>query len=129
METVEFGKHLRDWALHSVWFMMAFLSSTTVLADIDDLLELSLEEIMNIEVDTVTKTAVELAQAPSPVTVITHQDIKKSFATSIPELLRQVAGVNVRWNTMVQTIDIRGFGQNPFTNVNANLKPRLNAAA
>lgn len=77
---------------------------------------LSLEEIMNLEIDTVTKTAVELAQAPSPITVITHQEIKRSPAKTIPELLRQVSGVNVRWNPMMQTIDIRGFGQNPFTN-------------
>lgn len=105
----------RSWSLKCLRVIMALFTFTSVLSQAESL-DLSLEEIMNIEVDTVTKTAVELAQAPSPVTLITRQDIQKSFATSIPELLRQVAGVNVRWNTMVQTIDMRGFGQNPFTN-------------
>jgi outer membrane receptor protein involved in Fe transport len=34
----------------------------------------------------------------------------------VPDLLRLVAGVNVRWNPMTQTVDIRGFGENPFSN-------------
>lgn len=56
-----------------------------------------------------------LSKVPNSVTVITAQQIRESGARSIPELMRLVAGVNVRWNPMVQTIDIRGFGQNPFT--------------
>ena len=56
-----------------------------------------------------------ISKVPGSVTVITAQQIRESGARSIPELLRLVAGVNVRWNPMVQTIDIRGFGQNPFT--------------
>ena len=56
-----------------------------------------------------------ISKVPGSVSVITAQQIRESGARSIPELLRLVAGVNVRWNPMVQTIDIRGFGQNPFT--------------
>ena len=62
-----------------------------------------------------TKTEIPLSKAPGSVTVISAKQIKESGARTIPELLRQVAGVNVRWNPMVQTIDIRSFGQNPFT--------------
>ena len=61
------------------------------------------------------KVEQEISKVPNSVTVITAQQIRESGARSIPELLRLVAGVNVRWNPMVQTIDIRGFGQNPFT--------------
>ena len=83
---------------------------------IEELLKLDLEQVMNYEVTTPTKTPTPLFKTPSTVSVITYKDIQRSSATSIPELLRLVAGVNVRWNPMVQTIDIRGFGSNPFTN-------------
>ncbi len=83
---------------------------------IKELLQLDLEEVMNYEVITPTKTLTPLFKTPGTVSVISYKDIQKSSATTIPELLRLVAGVNVRWNPMVQTIDIRGFGSNPFTN-------------
>lgn len=62
-----------------------------------------------------TKTEIPISKAPGSVTVISAQQIRESGAQTIPEILRLVSGVNVRWNPMVQTIDIRGFGQNPFT--------------
>lgn len=68
------------------------------------------------KIQAATKTELPISKAPSSVTVISAQQIRESGARTIPELLRLVAGVNVRWNPMVQTIDIRGFGQNPFTN-------------
>lgn len=68
-----------------------------------------------IEIQVATKTATPLSKAPGAVTVVTAQQIRESSARSIPELLRLVAGVNVRWNPMVQTLDMRSFGQNPFT--------------
>jgi iron complex outermembrane receptor protein len=79
-------------------------------------LQLDLEDVMNYAVITPTKTPTPLFKTPGSVSVITYKDIQRSSATTIPELLRLVAGVNVRWNPMVQTIDIRGFGSNPFTN-------------
>ena len=83
---------------------------------IEELLQLDLEQVMNYEVITPTKTLTPLFKSPGSVSIITYKDIQRSSATTIPELLRLVAGVNVRWNPMVQTIDIRGFGSNPFTN-------------
>ena len=62
-----------------------------------------------------TKTELPISKAPGSVTVISAQQIRESSARTIPELLRMVGGVNVRWNPMVQTLDIRSFGQNPFT--------------
>jgi outer membrane cobalamin receptor len=82
---------------------------------LEELLELSFEDIINYEVVTPTKGGKSLLKTPSTVSVISYQDIQRSAETTIPELLRQLPGVNVRWNPMVQTIDIRGFGSNPFT--------------
>jgi len=70
------------------------------------------EEFM---VQAATKTEVPLSKVPGSVTVISAQQIRNSGARTIPELMRLVAGVNVRWNPMVQTIDMRSFGENPFT--------------
>ncbi len=62
-----------------------------------------------------TKTELPISKAPGSVTVISAQQIRESGSRTIPELLRMVGGVNVRWNPMVQSLDIRSFGQNPFT--------------
>lgn len=82
---------------------------------IDHLLDMSLEDLMAFEVVTPTRTKIELGNVPGSVTVITRDHIRKSAAQTIPELLRRVPGLNIRWNTMVQTIDVRAFGSNPFT--------------
>src|SRR5438067_10648832 len=68
------------------------------------------------KVEAATKTEIPISKAPSAVTVITAKQIRESGARTVPDLLRFVAGVNARWNPMTQTIDIRGFGENPFSN-------------
>ena len=84
-------------------------------ASLDQFLDLDLEELANYQVVTPTKAGMPLSDAPGAVTLITYDQIRRSSATTIPELLRLVPGVNVRWNPMVQTIDIRSYGSNPFT--------------
>src|SRR5947209_18823650 len=69
-----------------------------------------------LKVEAATKTEIPISKAPSAVTVVTAKQISESGARTVPDLLRLVAGVNVRWNPMTQTIDIRGFGENPFAN-------------
>jgi outer membrane receptor protein involved in Fe transport len=69
-----------------------------------------------LKVEAATKTEIPISRAPSAVTVVTAKQIQESGARTVPDLLRLVAGVNVRWTPMLQTIDIRGFGENPFSN-------------
>jgi iron complex outermembrane receptor protein len=101
------------------FFLIAvvFICSNAAAQEIEknELLDLTLEELMNLKVRTATKTDIVVSKSPGAVTVITYAQIQESSARSLPELLRLVAGVNVRWNPMMQTIDMRGFGQNPFT--------------
>ncbi len=66
-------------------------------------------------VEAATKTEIPISKAPSAVTVITAKQIQESAARTVPDILRLVAGVNVRWNPMNPTIDVRGFGENPFS--------------
>src|SRR5580693_6098212 len=75
-----------------------------------DLGDASLEDLMNIEVTTVSKKEQKLSQTPAAIYVITQEDIRRSGMTSIPDLLRMVPGLQV---TQIQggawAITARGF--------------------
>lgn len=81
-----------------------------VKSDQSNLLSLSLEELMSVEVTTVSKRPQKLTEVASAVFVITQNDIQRSGATSIPEALRMAPGVHVaRIGTDKWAISIRGF--------------------
>lgn len=72
--------------------------------------ELSLEELMNIEVITVSRRTSPVGQSPAAVFVITSEMIRRSGATSLPELLRLAPGVQVaRQSNDNWAISIRGL--------------------
>jgi len=96
-------------ALIALLFLPALAGAQGSVSDV----QLLAEEGFTIQA--ATKTEIPVSKAPSSVTVITAKQIRESGSRTIPELLRLVAGVNVRWNPMVQNFDIRGFGQSPFT--------------
>jgi len=76
----------------------------------DDLTELSLEELMNIEITSVSKKPEKLADAAAAVFVITQEDIRRSGVTSIPEALRMAPGINVaRIDSNKWAVSSRGF--------------------
>ncbi|MGH9332989.1 MAG: TonB-dependent receptor plug domain-containing protein, partial [Vicinamibacteria bacterium] len=52
--------------------------------------QLSLEELANVEVTTASKEPEPLRQTPAAIYVLTQEDIRRSGATSIPEVLRLV---------------------------------------
>ncbi len=75
------------------------------------LAKLSLEQLGNTEVTTVTKEPVKLSRTPAAIYVLTQEDIRRSGATSLPEVLRLVPGVEVaRINSNQWSLGIRGFG-------------------
>jgi len=87
------------------------LRAASVQAD-DDLLELSLEDLMNVEVTSVSKKAESKQHAAAAVTVITSEDLRRGGFTSVPEALRMVPGVQVaRIDASRWAISIRGFRQ------------------
>ena len=61
----------------------------------DDLSRMSLEELANVEVTTVSKSPEPLRRAPANVYVITHDDIMRSGATSLSEVLRLAPNLQV----------------------------------
>src|SRR6185295_4126403 len=75
-----------------------------------DLTTMSLEELAQTKVTTVSKTEEPRFQTPAAVHVVTADDIQRSGATSIPEALRMVPGVHVaRINSNQWGVGIRGF--------------------
>jgi iron complex outermembrane receptor protein len=71
---------------------------------------LSLEELGNIEVTTVSKGPVKLSQTAAAIYVITQEDIRRSGVRSLPEALRLAPGVEVAQIDGVKwAVGIRGF--------------------
>src|SRR5262245_8077898 len=71
---------------------------------------LSLEQLGNIEVTTVSKAPVKAARTPAAIYVITQEDIRRSGVTSLPEALRLAPGVEVAQIDSVKwAVGIRGF--------------------
>jgi iron complex outermembrane receptor protein len=78
--------------------------------DSDDLRDLDLEELMAVRITSVAKKEQSVAEAPAAVYVITREEIARSGATSIPELLRRVPGMHVAQIDSHQwAISARGF--------------------
>lgn len=75
-----------------------------------DLTTKSLEDLMNIEVTSVSKKEEKLFQTAAAVYVITSEDIRRSGLTSIPDLLRMAPGLDVaRIDGSKWAISARGF--------------------
>ena len=75
-----------------------------------DLTQFSLEDLMNVEVTSVSKKEQKLAKTGAAIFVITQEDIRRSGATNIPDLLRMVPGVDVaRVDHSHWAVTIRGF--------------------
>jgi len=82
----------------------------------DDLNSLSLEDLMRIEVTSVSKKSEKLSDAPAAIFVISQEDIRRSGATTIPDALRMVPGIEVaRIDSNKWAISSRGF-QTRFAN-------------
>jgi iron complex outermembrane recepter protein len=77
---------------------------------VPDVTTLSVEDLMNMQVTSVSKRTQKVADAAAAVFVITQEDIRRSGATSIPEALRLVPGLEVaRIDENKWAIASRGF--------------------
>jgi iron complex outermembrane receptor protein len=75
-----------------------------------DLTTLGIEAVMNMEVTSVSKKPERLMDAAAAIQVITSEDIRRSAATTLPDLLRLVPGVQVaRVNSSTWAVGVRGF--------------------
>src|SRR6202451_1508448 len=90
--------------------LLAALSSYAQQPKDPDLSQASLEDLMNIQVTSVSKKEQKLSRTGAAIFVITQDDIRRSGATNIPDLLRLAPGVDVaRVDANRWAISIRGF--------------------
>ncbi len=76
----------------------------------EELKKLSVEELMDLEVTSVSRHPEKLADAPAAIDVITSEDIRRSGASSIPEALRLADNLEVaQKNSHDWAISARGF--------------------
>jgi iron complex outermembrane recepter protein len=79
--------------------------------DNQPLSHLSLEQLGDVEVTTASKEPEQVWRTPAAVYVLTQEDIRRSGATTIPDALRLVPGVEVaQTDSDHWSIGIRGFG-------------------
>lgn len=80
------------------------------LITLDRLKNLSLEELMNIQVFSVSRRPEKLVEVASAVQVITGEDIRRSGVTTLPEALRLAQNLQVaKVNASQWAISARGF--------------------
>src|SRR5438105_6271021 len=75
-----------------------------------NLAEMDIEDLMNIQITSVSKKAQRLSAVAAAVFVITQEDIRRSGLHSLPEILRLAPGVQVaQIDSGSWAISIRGF--------------------
>ncbi len=76
-----------------------------------ELSRLSLEDLLNVDVTSVSRRAQPLATSPAAVFVISQDDIRRSGLSSLPEILRLAPGVQVsRYSGSKWSVSARGMG-------------------
>ena len=77
---------------------------------LEALKRLSVEQLMNVEVMSVSRRPERLLRAPSAIQVITQNDIQRSGASSLPEALRLASNLDVaQVDSRQWAISARGF--------------------
>lgn len=84
--------------------------STSVMASDASIFDLSLEDLMSIEVNSVARRPQSIATAASAIYVVTAEDIKRSGVSTIPDALRMVPGIQVaQFDSNKWGISSRGY--------------------
>ena len=76
-----------------------------------DLTDLSLEHLLDVEIQGVSKFPQRVSDAPSAVTVITAAEIKAYGYRTLGDVLRSIRGLHVTDDRNYQYLGVRGFGR------------------
>jgi iron complex outermembrane receptor protein len=91
--------------------MLSLLCPVAVAAQEADLTHMSLADLLDVEVTSVSRKVQPLSRTAAAVYVITQEDIARSGARTIPDLLRMAPGFNVaQLDSNSWAIGSRGFG-------------------
>jgi len=107
------GPVMRAGKIALATFLSALLAGNAMAQNqktVPDVTAMSMEDLMNMQVTSVSKRTQKVADAAAAIFVITQEDIRRSGATSIPEALRLVPGLEVaRIDENKWAIGSRGF--------------------
>jgi iron complex outermembrane recepter protein len=104
------GGSARRMAVASAVALALVSMQATAAMTVAMLADMSLEELANIEVTSVSKKAERLADAPASIYVITAEDIRRSGAATLPDALRLAPNLQVAQNSASgYAITARGF--------------------
>jgi iron complex outermembrane recepter protein len=107
------GPAIRAAKIVLATFLSALLAGNAIAQNqktVPDVTAMSMEDLMNMQVTSVSKRTQKVADAAAAIFVITQEDIRRSGATSIPEALRLVPGLEVaRIDENKWAIGSRGF--------------------
>ncbi|MCB1773421.1 MAG: TonB-dependent receptor [Gammaproteobacteria bacterium] len=85
-------------------------ASAATRSELDRALAMSLQDLLSLEATSASKKTESVRDSAAAIYVVTAEDIRRLGATSIPEALRLVPGVNVaRINSNQWAVGIRGF--------------------
>jgi iron complex outermembrane receptor protein len=76
-----------------------------------DLTDLSLEELMKVEVYSASKHLQNASDAPSSVTVVTADEISKHAYRTLADILQSVRGFYITYDRDYSFVGVRGFGR------------------
>ncbi len=96
-------------SFNQIAILIALLAQSLV-ANSKDLVELSLEELANIQITSVSKRSESINDAAASIFVITNNDIQRSGVSSLPEALRLAPNLQVAQDSARNyAITARGF--------------------
>jgi iron complex outermembrane recepter protein len=100
---------MRTVACELVFLGLALLAAPAQEAA-PDLTTLKIEDLMNLDVTSASKKEQKISRVPAAIFVITQDDIRRSGAIDIPDVLRMVPGLEVaQINASTWAISARGF--------------------
>jgi iron complex outermembrane receptor protein len=105
------GRARRLGSASALWLLATIgLAGGAAAQSLDELKQLSIEDLANLEITSVSKRSEPLSQAPAAVYIITGDEIRRSGAVSLPEALRLAPNLEVaRVNSQSYAISARGF--------------------
>jgi iron complex outermembrane receptor protein len=100
---------IRAVAIEAALLVLIVLSAQAQKAP-PDLTSLQIEDLMNVSVTSASKKEQKLSNVPAAIFLITKEDVSRSGATSLPDLLRMAPGLEVaQINPSVWAVSARGF--------------------
>ncbi|MGR9114210.1 MAG: TonB-dependent receptor plug domain-containing protein [Gammaproteobacteria bacterium] len=95
---------------HLLFLTLFFNNVLAAPGENENVFDLTVEELLNVEVTSVSKKSQSLNDAAAAIYVITQEDIKRTGVTSIPEALRMAPGLDVaRIDANKWAVSVRGF--------------------